>query len=104
MSDIGNGRTGRADVVSVSEAQRETCRPRPLQPDAGRTAGVNANAVLAIVAVVLIAAFVVIERRHEDPLVPLRIFSNRSLSAADATLLLVVAALFGMFFFLTLYL
>ena len=34
----------------------------------------------------------------------LRIFSNRSLSAADATLLLVVAALFGMFFFLTLYL
>ncbi|HET7050011.1 MAG TPA: MFS transporter [Solirubrobacteraceae bacterium] len=55
------------------------------------------------VSVVLIAAFVVIERRHEDPLVPLRIFSNRSLSAANATLLAVVAALFGMFFFLTLY-
>jgi EmrB/QacA subfamily drug resistance transporter len=57
-----------------------------------------------VVSAVLIAAFVLIERRHEDPLVPLRIFSNRSLSAADATLLLVVAALFGMFFFLTLYL
>jgi EmrB/QacA subfamily drug resistance transporter len=57
-----------------------------------------------VVSAVLIAAFVVIERRHEDPLVPLRIFSNRSLSAADATLLVVVAALFGMFFFLTLYL
>jgi EmrB/QacA subfamily drug resistance transporter len=57
-----------------------------------------------VVAAVLLAAFVAIERRHEDPLVPLRIFSNRSLSAADATLLLVVAALFGMFFFLTLYL
>jgi EmrB/QacA subfamily drug resistance transporter len=56
-----------------------------------------------IVAAVLIAAFIVIERRHENPLVPLRIFSNRSLSAADATLLVVVAALFGMFFFLTLY-
>jgi MFS family permease len=53
---------------------------------------------------VLIAAFLVIESRHQDPLVPLRIFSNRSLSAADATLLLVVAALFAMFFFLTLYL
>jgi predicted MFS family arabinose efflux permease len=52
---------------------------------------------------VLIAAFLAIERRHKDPLVPLRIFSNRSLSAADATLLVVVAALFGMFFFLTLY-
>jgi EmrB/QacA subfamily drug resistance transporter len=57
-----------------------------------------------VIAAALIAAFVVIERRHEDPLVPLRIFSNRSLSAADATLLVVVAALFGMFFFLTLYL
>jgi len=56
-----------------------------------------------VVSAVLIVAFVVIERRHKDPLVPLRIFSNRSLSAADATLLLVVAALFGMFFFLTLY-
>jgi predicted MFS family arabinose efflux permease len=52
---------------------------------------------------VLIATFVVIERRRKDPLVPLRIFSNRSLSAADATLLVVVAAPFGMFFFLTLY-
>jgi EmrB/QacA subfamily drug resistance transporter len=56
------------------------------------------------ISAVLIAAFVLIERRHDDPLVPLRIFSNRSLSAADATLLVVAAALFGMFFFLTLYL
>ena len=30
-----------------------------------------------------------IERRHEDPLVPLRIFSNRSLAAADVTMLVV---------------
>jgi EmrB/QacA subfamily drug resistance transporter len=57
-----------------------------------------------VVSAVLIAGFVAIERRREDPLVPLRIFSNRSLSASDGTLLVVVAALFGMFFFLTLYL
>ncbi len=57
-----------------------------------------------VVSAVLIAAFVVIERRHEDPLVPLRIFSNRSLSAADATLFVMAAALFVIFFFLTLYL
>ena len=57
-----------------------------------------------IVSAVLIAAFVVIERRCEDPLIPLRIFSNRSLSIADATLLVVAAALFGIYFFLTLYL
>jgi len=55
-------------------------------------------------AAVLIAAFLQIERTHRDPLVPLRIFSNRSLAASDATLLVVAAALFGMFYFLTLYL
>jgi MFS family permease len=57
-----------------------------------------------IVAAVLIGAFLAIERRSTEPLMPLRIFSNRSLAAADATLLLVAAALFGMFFFCTLYL
>jgi EmrB/QacA subfamily drug resistance transporter len=56
------------------------------------------------IAAVLIASFVVIEQRHPDPLVPLRIFSNRSLAASDVTMLLVAAALFGMFFFCTLYL
>jgi len=55
------------------------------------------------IAIVLIASFIVIERSHRDPLVPLRIFSNRSLAAADATFLLVAAGLFGVFFFLTLY-
>jgi EmrB/QacA subfamily drug resistance transporter len=56
------------------------------------------------IAAALIVGFVLIERRHRDPLVPLRIFSNRSLAASDATFLLVAAALFGMFFFCTLYL
>jgi EmrB/QacA subfamily drug resistance transporter len=54
-------------------------------------------------AFLLIAAFLFIERRHENPLVPLRIFSNRSLAASDATMLVVAAGLFGVFFFCTLY-
>jgi predicted MFS family arabinose efflux permease len=53
---------------------------------------------------VLLVAFVVIERRHDDPLIPLRILSNRRLAVADATLLVMAAALFGIYFFLTLYL
>ena len=57
-----------------------------------------------VIAAALIAAFLRIERRHEDPLVPLRIFSNRSVAIADATLLLMAAALFGIYFFVTLYL
>src|SRR3954464_5083203 len=56
------------------------------------------------IAAALIAVFLVIEHRHPDPLVPLRIFSNRSLAASDVTMLLVAAALFGMFYFCTLYL
>jgi EmrB/QacA subfamily drug resistance transporter len=62
------------------------------------------NLVGFAVAAALIAAFIWIERRHDDPLVPLRIFSNRSLAASDVTFLLTSAALFGMFFFCTLYL
>jgi EmrB/QacA subfamily drug resistance transporter len=56
-----------------------------------------------VVAAVLIAAFVEIERRSSDPLVPLRIFSNRSLAVSDVTFLFVAGALFGTFYFLTLY-
>ncbi|HLX31552.1 MAG TPA: MFS transporter [Gaiellaceae bacterium] len=56
-----------------------------------------------VVAAALIAAFLWIERRSADPLVPLRIFSNRSLAASDVTYLLTAAALFGMFYFCTLY-
>ena len=57
-----------------------------------------------VVSAALIAAFLAIERRHHDPLVPLRIFSNRRLATADATLLIMAAGLFGIYFFVTLYL
>ncbi|MGI8579231.1 MAG: DHA2 family efflux MFS transporter permease subunit [Solirubrobacteraceae bacterium] len=60
--------------------------------------------VLLAVSVALIVAFVVIEMRHRAPLVPLRIFRNRSVSSADAVGLLVGASLFSMFFFISLYL
>jgi EmrB/QacA subfamily drug resistance transporter len=56
------------------------------------------------IAVILAAGFLAIEKRQANPLVPLRIFSNRGLAVSDATLLVVAAALFGMFFFCTLYL
>ena len=56
------------------------------------------------VAAILLGAFVILERRHKDPLIPLRIFSNRSLAASDAAFLLVAAALFATFLFCTLYL
>jgi EmrB/QacA subfamily drug resistance transporter len=52
----------------------------------------------------LIAAFIAIESRSRSPLLPLRIFRLRALSAANATMAIVGAATFSEFFLLTLYL
>ncbi|MGN6380862.1 MAG: DHA2 family efflux MFS transporter permease subunit [Gaiellales bacterium] len=51
----------------------------------------------------LLVAFVGIELRSPAPLLPLRIFRNRSLSAANAVIALVGGITFGEFFLLTLY-
>ncbi|HTX45138.1 MAG TPA: MFS transporter [Solirubrobacteraceae bacterium] len=53
--------------------------------------------------IALIALFVAIERRAVAPLVRLAIFRVRSIAAADSALLLVGSAMFGMFFFASLY-
>ena len=52
----------------------------------------------------LVLAFVVIELRSKAPLLPLRIFKLRTLTAANATMLIVGAVAFSEFFILTLYL
>jgi EmrB/QacA subfamily drug resistance transporter len=58
---------------------------------------------LLVLAVVLLAAFVVIERRAPAPLVPFRIFRLRTLTGANVVGLLVGASLLSMFFFISLY-
>ena len=55
-------------------------------------------------AVALLAAFVVFEARSPWPLIPLRIFRLRTLSAANVTMTILGAVTFGEFFLLTLYL
>ena len=54
-------------------------------------------------AVALLATFVVIEVRSEHALMPLRIFRDRDRSAANLIMLCVGTAMFGMFFFLTIF-
>ncbi len=54
-------------------------------------------------AAALVAAFVAIESRSRSPLLPLRIFRLRALSAANVTMALVGAVSFSEFFVLTLY-
>src|SRR4051812_15992318 len=52
----------------------------------------------------LLAAFVINELRAEQPITPLRLFASRQRSGAYAARILVVGAMFSMFFFLTQYL
>jgi EmrB/QacA subfamily drug resistance transporter len=54
-------------------------------------------------AVVLLAAFIFIEARSKHALMPLRIFRNRNRTAANLIMLCVGTAMFGMFFFLTVF-
>jgi EmrB/QacA subfamily drug resistance transporter len=58
---------------------------------------------LLALAAVLLAAFVAIELRSKAPLVPFRIFRNRTLTGANVVGILIGASLFSMFFFISLY-
>src|SRR5215471_9097456 len=53
--------------------------------------------------VVLLASFMLIEARSKHALMPLRIFRNRDRTAANLIMLCVGTAMFGMFFFLTIF-
>ncbi|GAA2600896.1 MFS transporter [Actinomadura fulvescens] len=55
------------------------------------------------VAAVMLGAFVINEKLHRNPLVPLSIFRVRGLAAANVTQLIAVAGFLAMFFFITLY-
>lgn len=57
-----------------------------------------------VAAAVLLAAFVALEMRHPQPLMPLSIFANRNRWGAYAIMLFIGTSIFSVFFFLTLYL
>ena len=52
---------------------------------------------------VLLALFIVIERTVEHPLMPFRILANRTRATSFVVMMLVPAAMFAMFFFLSLF-
>jgi EmrB/QacA subfamily drug resistance transporter len=54
-------------------------------------------------AVVLLAVFMIVETRSPHALMPMRIFRNRSRSGAYLIMLCIGTAMFGMFFFLTIF-
>lgn len=56
-----------------------------------------------LIAIAMLVAFVVVERRTQHPLLPLRVILDRNRGGSYLTSLLVGLALFGMFLFLTYY-
>jgi EmrB/QacA subfamily drug resistance transporter len=66
--------------------------------------GSGATLSLLVASAGLVAAFVAIELRSRAPLLPLRIFRLRTVSAANLTMAIVGAVAFSEFFLLTLYL
>jgi EmrB/QacA subfamily drug resistance transporter len=70
--------------------------------NAARTAWSNGTTMSCLISgVILLAAFVYWEMKAADPMMPMRIFANRSRSGAYLVMLVIGAAMFGMFYFLT---
>src|SRR5262249_16810233 len=54
-----------------------------------------------VLAAAILAAFVLIETRHEQPVMPLHLLASQSRVSAFFSVLLTVAAMYGGFYFLT---
>ncbi|MEU0071901.1 MFS transporter [Streptomyces sp. NPDC006332] len=54
-------------------------------------------------AVVVLAVFILIERRSQQPITPMHMFADRNRAGTYGIMLCLAAAIFGMFFFLTLF-
>ena len=60
--------------------------------------------VLALISIALLGAFVLVESRQRQPLMPFSIFRLQTLRGANIVSLLIAMSLFSMFFFISLYL
>jgi len=68
---------------------------------AGHSWTATSTLLSLFIAAVLLVAFVVIETRTTEALMPLHIFANRNRSGVYAMMLCIGTAMFSMFFFLT---
>jgi EmrB/QacA subfamily drug resistance transporter len=61
------------------------------------------NLTLPVLGAAAIAAFIVIERRAAEPIIPLRLFANRTISLVTAISVLLGIGTLGMYFYFALY-
>lgn len=64
----------------------------------------NITVAAFLVSAVLLSAFVIVERARRQPLFPMRLMTDRLRGPAYATMLLVPAVMYGVFFFISQYL
>jgi EmrB/QacA subfamily drug resistance transporter len=56
-----------------------------------------------LLAAVALIGFIALEKRQREPMLPLELFRNRTYTGANLVMLLVALAMFGVFFFVSLY-
>jgi len=93
--DLAGAVTGTAGVLLLVLAVSQAAEP---------ARGTGLPVVAGMAAVALLVAFVVVERRAADPLIPRGLLRNRTVRSADLASLTVLAAPFGFSFVATLYL
>jgi EmrB/QacA subfamily drug resistance transporter len=94
--DLPGAVTGTLGLVSVVYGLNHAGRPHYGWGDPTTIAALVAGAVL-------LALFIYLERHVRHPLLPFRILANRNRAAAFSVMMLVPAAMFSMFFFLSLF-
>ena len=94
--------TGRFDVVGAVLGALALAGITYALIAASESSQLGQALVSGVVGVGLGVAFVLVERRRANPMLPLSVFSSRQFSAVNAVTLVVYAALGGVFFFLAL--
>ena len=100
-ADLGHRRFDAAGAITVTGGLALLVYAISKAPDVGW--GSTRTILLLIASVVILAAFVVIERRSSAPLMPFRILRIRSLLGANVVGFLLGAVIFANFLVLTLY-
>ncbi|MGZ4480241.1 MAG: MFS transporter [Nocardioidaceae bacterium] len=94
--DLPGAVTGTLGLVGIVYGLSRAGDQRHGWGDTGTIASLAAGVLLLLV-------FVLIERRVEHPLMPFRILTSRTRGTAFVTMMIVPAAMFAMFFFLSLF-
>ncbi|GAB3998307.1 MFS transporter [Nocardioides marmoraquaticus] len=92
--DVPGALSGTAGLVAIVFGLSRAGEPTHGWGDTGTVTAL-------VVGVLLLAAFVVVERRVAHPLLPFRILLSRTRATAFVTMMIVPAAMFAMFYFLS---